>query len=161
MSSGTTRRRVHCARSFTPRAYHSPEGGREAKGKVSHAHARRRDLRRAFGLDAWDDEKKKYVQVREPTARERQLFDGDDRIRKVDFHSCRRAFATALRRAKVDARDAMRLSAHTSFETHQKYVQDDGPILAPPAAALPLLPAVSPILRVERSVAAATNVVEG
>jgi integrase len=119
----------------------------EAKGKVSHAHALRRDMRRAFGLDAWDAKERQYVETRSLTSRERELFVGTDRIRPVDFHSMRRAFATGLRRAKVDARDAMRLSAHTSFETHQRYVLDDGPIAAPPAAALPTLAAVLPIQR--------------
>lgn len=86
--------------------------------------------------------------ARELTAREVELFEGTDRIRPVDFHSNRRAFATGLRHAKVDARDAMRLAAHTSYETHQKYVLETGPIPAPPAAALPKLPVdVLPILR--------------
>lgn len=128
------------------------------KGKVSHAWALRRDIRRAFGVDVAVEKKIKrsngrvltswiWKPARELTAREVELFEGTARNRPLDFHSFRRAFATGLRRAKVDARDAMRLAAHTSFETHQRYVQDDGPIAAPPDAALPKLPAVSPILR--------------
>ncbi len=93
----------------------------QRRGKDSFAHRYRRDLLIA-GVDRFE------------------LHTDTERTRRTDFHSFRRSFATALRRAKVDAREAMRLTAHTSYETHQGYVQDDGPILAPPAAALPLLP---------------------
>lgn len=120
----------------------------EAKGKVSHAWALRRDLRRVFGLDVWDAKKGGYVTPagREMTQREEEILEGTTRNRPVDFHSFRRAFATGLRHAKVDARDAMRLTHHTSYETHQRYVRDDGPIAAPPMAALPTLGPVLPVL---------------
>lgn len=96
--------------------------GHERKGKASYAERLRRDLLRA-GVDR------------------HELHHETDRTLPTDFHSFRRNFATALKRAHVDAREAMRLTAHTSFETHQGYVLDDGPIPAPPDAALPMLPA--------------------
>ena len=48
-------------------------------------------------------------------------------------------YATGLRRAKVTAEEAMRMSHHASWDVHQKYVREDGPIPAPPTAALPRL----------------------
>jgi hypothetical protein len=95
----------------------------EAKGNVSRAWALRRDLKRAFGVEVCREVVRErsngrvntaYVweldPKREMTAREVELFEGTARNRPVDFHSFRRAFATGLRRAKVDARDAMRLA---------------------------------------------------
>lgn len=67
--------------------------GKAEKQGVSHAKAFRRDLRRAFGLDAWNPER---PQGREMTARERELLEGTDAVRPVDFHSWRRAFNQAL-----------------------------------------------------------------
>jgi hypothetical protein len=40
--------------------------------------------------------------------------------------SAKERSTTGLRRANVDARDAMRLSAQPSYETHRKHVLDDG-----------------------------------
>lgn len=94
-----------------------PRAGKQ-RGKDSFAHRYRRDLLVA-GVTR------------------HELHNDTERTRRTDFHSFRRSFSTALKRAKVDAREAMRLTAHTSFETHQRYVQDGDPIAAPPAAALP------------------------
>jgi integrase len=40
----------------------------------------------------------------------------------VDFHSCRRAFATALAEQKVDNRLAMHLTGHSDPSVHERYV---------------------------------------
>ena len=73
------------------------------KGKVSHAHAFRRDLRRAFELrslgsrsaEAWKAAK------RHPTQREIEILDGTEEIEPVDFHSWRRGFRQVSGRSKA------------------------------------------------------------
>jgi len=71
----------------------------EAKIKVSHAEAFRRDLARAWGIEPWDAKagtNGAFVQTRQPTERERVVLDGDEYTLPVDFHGRRRAYSQAL-----------------------------------------------------------------
>jgi integrase len=58
----------------------------------------------------------------------------------VDFHSFRRAFASALAEAGVNVQQAMHLAGHTSPLVHQRYVMRTAAMRAIPDAALPRLP---------------------
>jgi integrase len=59
--------------------------------------------------------------------------------RRTDFHSLRRAYATGLARANVNAQTAQVLAGHSDPKTHMRYVVAS--VTAAPAAALPFLPA--------------------
>ncbi|MEO7032959.1 MAG: tyrosine-type recombinase/integrase [Polyangiaceae bacterium] len=69
----------------------------------------------------------------------RELFESSDVTLRVDFHSFRRAYATALAETDTDARLAMRLSGHKSMATHDLYVMRAGAMRVPDAA-LPKVP---------------------
>jgi integrase len=60
----------------------------------------------------------------------------------VDFHSCRRAYATALARAGVNAQEAQLLTGHSDGKVHARYV-DGLAVRALPAAAVPVIPAAA------------------
>lgn len=110
-----------------------------AKGKVSHARAFRMDLRRAFGVDAWDLGAGEFKTVRELTSRERELFEETAFTLPVDFHSWRRAFSQALADADVSAQKATALAGHASLAAHARYLASSGKLRKVPAAALPRL----------------------
>ncbi len=59
----------------------------------------------------------------------------------VDFHSCRRAFSTALAEAGVNVQTAMRLSAHSDEKVHMRYVGRTAAMRQIPEAVVPKLPA--------------------
>ena len=61
--------------------------------------------------------------------------------RRLDFHSLRRSYNTALAAAGVNVQQAMALAGHKNPKTHMRYVQlaQRGP-LTQPESALPLLP---------------------
>jgi integrase len=104
-------------------------GKRAGKGEKTtrHAAAMRRDLRRAFGLEVWDAAKRKWKPSgRAMTPRERELLDGTDMVRRVDFHSWRRAFNQALADAGVTLQQAQALAGHSSMEAHQRYLKNTG-----------------------------------
>lgn len=70
----------------------------------------------------------------------KELHESTEWSRRVDFHSFRRAYASALGDADVNAQTAMKLTGHTKLETHLRYVTRLRPVGAP-AAAIPVLPA--------------------
>jgi hypothetical protein len=94
------------------------KGGSKAgatKAKASHAHAFRRDLRRAFGLEVWDAAGGTWKPgERAPTPRERELLEGTAEVQPVDFHSWRRGFRQALDGAQLDAASARALGGWES-----------------------------------------------
>lgn len=98
----------------------------EKKGKVSHAKAFRRDLRRAFGVDVWDAEACEFKAARALTRRERELFEETEFTLPVDFHSWRRAFTQALGDADVNAQQATALAGHASLAAHARYLASSG-----------------------------------
>ena len=57
--------------------------------------------------------------------------------RPVDFHSLRRAFASALADANVNAQHAMHLAGHSDAKTHMRYVMKTPAMKLIPIAALP------------------------
>lgn len=111
----------------------------KAKHHVSHARAFRRDLRRAFGIDAWDAKTRQHVTARPLTARERELFEETGYTRPVDFHSWRRAFSQALADADVNAQQATALAGHASLSAHARYLANSGKLRRLPEAALPAI----------------------
>jgi integrase len=72
----------------------------------------------------------------------RELFTETDFTLPVDFHSFRRAFVKAGRRAGVSADITMKLSGHASREVHEIYVGDDPAFEEIPDAMIPELPAL-------------------
>jgi len=103
----------------------------------------RRDLKRALGVAIFDHtlgERGRWAErpVETWTQRERLLFIGTHEIAPVDFHSCRRAFATALARANVNTQTAQVLTGHSDPRVHQRYVAAET-IRALPVAALPAI----------------------
>ena len=109
----------------------------EAKIKVSHARAFRRDLKRAFGIERWDSEDRKYVGARAMTPRERELFTETGETLPVDFHSWRRAYSQALADAGVNAQTATALAGHSTLAAHKRYLANAGKMRQLPTAALP------------------------
>jgi len=61
----------------------------------------------------------------------------------VDFHSFRRAFASALAEAGVNVQHAMHLSSHSDPRVHARYVMNTAAMRQIPAAAVPRLPSVA------------------
>jgi len=106
---------------------------------VSHAVAFRRDLRRAFGVDVWSPETRRFAQPedRELSPRERELFEDTTFTRPVDFHSWRRAYSQALANAGASAQQASALAGHASLDAHQRYLNNTTKMAEVPAAALP------------------------
>jgi len=74
-----------------------------------------------------------------PNPRDPLYFETETTLR-VDFHSFRRAFNTALAEAGVNVQHAMHLSGHTSPLVHQRYVMRTAAMRSIPEAALPRLP---------------------
>lgn len=115
----------------------------EAKGKVSHAQALRRDLRRAFGIETWNAEKRRYELTRALTPREVELFEPTEHTEPADFHSWRRAFTQALANAAVNVQTSAALAGHASLSAHARYLANSGKARAIPEAALPDIQATS------------------
>lgn len=65
-----------------------------------------------------------------------ELFADGAESRRVDFHSFRRAYVTALADSGVNAQQAMALAAHTKIETHMRY-KDRTRALKTPEAIVP------------------------
>ena len=118
-------------------------GEGKKKGNMSYAKRLRRELKRAFGVQRRVDGKWQDKLVSEWTERERELFTETETTRPVDFHSTRRAYATGLARANVNAQTAQVLSGHSDAKVHQRYVAA-ATITALPEAAAPDLSAVDP-----------------
>jgi integrase len=115
----------------------------EAKGKVSHALALRRDLRRAFGVETWNPERRRYEAARALTPREVELFEPTEHTDPVDFHSWRRAFTQALANAAVNVQTSAALAGHASLSAHVRYLANSGKAQVMPMAALPDIKATS------------------
>jgi integrase len=69
----------------------------------------------------------------------RELFESTEVTLRVDFHSFRRAYSTALAEVDADGRLSMRLTGHKSLATHNLYVMRSGTMRVPEAA-LPKVP---------------------
>ncbi len=79
-----------------------------------------RDLRQAL-LDAGVDR--------------HELHHDTERSRRVDFHSFRRAYSTAIANSGLNAQSAMQLTGHKNLKTHMLYVVPES--LQIPAGAVP------------------------
>jgi integrase len=71
------------------------------------------------------------------------LYNDTPTTQRVDFHSFRRAFNTALAEAGVNVQQAMHLAGHSDPKVHAMYVMSTRRMQQIPAAALPQLPAGS------------------
>ena len=117
--------------------------GEDAKHGVSHAEALRRDLFRA-GVRRHDCARHPPMLPAtwgEPCCEAfatNPLYSETPTTRPVDFHSGRRAFATALAASGVNVQLAMRLAGHADAATHLRYVGEVG-ALALPDSAVPKL----------------------
>jgi site-specific recombinase XerC len=123
----------------------------EAKKKSSHAHAMRRDLRRAFGVEVPAAvirtlrrngrplAKQTWRTARPMTPRERELFEGTAHVLPVDFHSWRRAFSQALADANLNEQQARALTGHASLAAHARYLENATRMRSLPEAALPAI----------------------
>jgi len=94
-------------------------GGFKKHSSMSYADRLRRELLRA-GVDR------------------RELHTETATTLPVDFHSTRRAYATALARVGVNDQTAMALTSHSDPKVHQRYVELAS-IRSMPAAAVPYL----------------------
>ena len=104
----------------------------------SFAHALRRDLKRAFGIDEArmvpvvrkfpsgelraDTRITWAADVRPMSARERELFTETEYTRPVGFHSFRRQFKQGLADLGVDIQLSMALSGATDPSAHRRYL---------------------------------------
>lgn len=119
----------------------------EARDEVqdSHAYALRQDLRRALGLDVWDPRGGKrlsgaWVTGREPTAKERALFEEGRYTLPLDFHSWRRAWSQALKKVGANVQTSAALTGHASdLRAHGRYLSNPTEAMAVPAGVVPQL----------------------
>ena len=106
---------------------------KDEKVRISHAEAFRRDLRRAFGVNVLEEHvtkrrngrrltRDRWVQGRDLTPREVELFEGTAHILPVDFHSWRRAYCQSLADAGVNAQLAQALAGHSTEAAHHRYL---------------------------------------
>ena len=112
----------------------------------SPAEALRRDLRRAFGIEARvppDVRRKKkgrklvWREVRKLTDREAEILSNTRYTKQVDFHSFRRAFKQALADAGVELTQALALSGASDVKAHLRYLTNTSKMRKVPDAALP------------------------
>ena len=99
-----------------------PRAGQWKSQNNSYAKRLRRDLKRALGVMWFDGRRWVEKPQAEYTQRERVLFTETETTLPVDFHSCRRAYATALAKAGVNVQTAQVLTGHRSPQVHQRYV---------------------------------------
>jgi hypothetical protein len=124
--------------------------GKTARVHSGHAENLRRDVRRAFGIEALvlvervRSNKRKlamleWQDVRELTDRERQLLAGNDTVKPVDFRSWRRAYTQALADADADVRaqQAAALAGHADLGAHIRYLTNTAKMRRLPEAAPP------------------------
>lgn len=64
-----------------------------------------------------------------------ELHHSTERTRRVDFHSFRRAYVTAIGRAGLNAQTAMRAAGHRQMSTHMRYERTE--VIRVPDAAVP------------------------
>ena len=127
--------------------------GQAREVQDSHAAALRGDLRRALGIERWDPDfgkgqrgpQGRWVPGREPTAKERVLFEEGRYTLPVDFHSWRRAWSQALKRVGANVQTSAALTGHASdLRAHGRYLDNPTEAQAVPAGVVPmLLPGVS------------------
>lgn len=122
----------------------------EARDQVqdSHAAAFRQDLQRALGLEVWDPAAGlgqkgpvgRWVPGRAPTAKEKILFWEGKYTLPIDFHSWRRAWSQALKRAAVNVQTSAALTGHaTDLRNHGKYLANPTEAQVVPAGVVPIL----------------------
>lgn len=120
----------------------------EAKGKaraargVSFAAALRRELLRAGVVRHECDGSCSREKDPTPCANfaTDSLYNDTPSSQRVDFHSFRRAFNTALAEAGVNVQQAMHLAGHSDPKVHAMYVMSTRRMQRIPAAALPQIP---------------------
>lgn len=104
------------------------EGGERTTGPVFPV-GRGRRAEGARGHTGYAKQLRAALQVAGVTRRE--LFEDTSETKRVDFHSFRRAYATALADSGVNAQRAMQLAGHSKLETHLRYVDRLRPLATP------------------------------
>src|SRR5262249_39806521 len=108
----------------------------------------RKDLRRALGLEVWDAARGagergpqgRWVPGRQPTQKERALFEEGKYTLPVDFHSWRRAWSQALKRVGANVQTAAALPGHASdLRAHGRYLDNPTEAQVVPAGVVPAL----------------------
>jgi integrase len=112
-------------------------GFKKARG-TSFAHRMRRDLFRAGVVRLVPVEGPGGELLPNPAD---PLYFDTKVSRKLDFHSCRRGFNTALAEAGVNVQHAMHLASHSDAKTHMGYVMNTEAMRRIPVAAMPVLDA--------------------
>lgn len=119
-------------------------GAREVQD--SHAEALRKDLKRALGIERWDAEVGKgqrgpqgrWVPGRPATAKEKALFEEGKYTLPVDFHSWRRAWSQALKKAGANVQTSAALTGHASdLRAHGRYLANPTEAQQVPAGVTP------------------------
>ena len=122
---------------------HRPLAGfDEALGALRRAEAAV-DAAKADGRRAWWAARRERGEAEERAKALHAMQTDTKRTRAVDFHSLRRAYATALAAAGVNVQQAMVLAGHRDPRTHARYVElaQTGALATPPDA-LPDAPLV-------------------
>ena len=117
-------------------------GKRRRSPHNSAASGLRRALKRALGVETYTPRGrsgKRWTEIPRSEWSQRwiELFTETDYTLPVDFHSFRRAYATALAASGLNAQAAMRLAGHSSVDVHMRYVAKGATALAAPSEAMP------------------------
>lgn len=130
-------------------ALRGDNAGTGQKRGASPAAALRADLERAFtaacarGVDAPKGPRAQpkgenlTSAERGADARWIALIEGTEQVKRVDFHSWRRAYNQALADAGVNAQQAAALAGHADLGAHMRYLTNTGKSRRVPDAALP------------------------
>jgi len=120
-------------------------GARAGQEKVKSTHARsfRRDVEASFkaAIKAGIE----HAELPEPDSEEwRELFEGTENVRPLNFHSFRHAFTQACHEAGLSVAEVMALTGHRSIDAHKEYMGLGKPrSVVLPDAALPALPEIA------------------
>ena len=107
---------------------------------ISYAGRLRRDLGRALEAHRERQARALGIGVDGVPAVRHELFVETAHTLPVDFHSCRRAYASALAESGVNVQHAMHLAAHSDAKVHGRYVMSTDAMGRAPASAIPTLP---------------------
>lgn len=103
---------------------HAGEARGAAGRRTSYAARFRRELKRALGVEIQDAEGRwREVPRKHWTPRWVELFTETPTTKPTDFHSLRRAYATALGEAGLSPQQAMALTGHRSMAVHTRYLR--------------------------------------
>lgn len=118
------------------------ENGSPTEGPVFPANARSKNPGGRRGYLCYSRTLRLYLRRAGITRPE--LFEDGKRTRKVDFHSFRRAYVTALAKSGINAQLSMKLASHSKLETHLLYFDRQNALQTPQNAVPALGPSSGP-----------------